>query len=136
MVVQETSRLFPVLPPTRVCTKDWRIPDSDVVIPRGMKVIISMGKETSNPKTFCACFSNKLACIFQKMLKIQPTLKIQKNSTQIDGAEMKSKTSPQDWYWHLDQVQGYVLVKASSIWKLKSFCIICCRSTESNLVPL
>ena len=98
MVVQEATRLFPVLPPTRVCTKDWRIPDSDVVIPRGMKVIISMGKETSNPKTFCACFSNKLACIFQKMQKIQPTLKIQKNSTQIDGAEMKSKTYPRDWY--------------------------------------
>ena len=98
MVVQETTRLFPVLPPTRVCTKDWRIPDSDVVIPRGMKVIMSMGKETSYPKTCCACFSNELACIFQKMQRIRPILKIQKNFTQIDGAEKKSKTCPLDWY--------------------------------------
>ena len=47
MVVQEATRLFPVFPPARLCTKDWTIPDSDVVIPKGMKVFLSMGEEVS-----------------------------------------------------------------------------------------
>ena len=49
MVVQEAARLFPVFPPARVCTRDWKIPDSDVVIPRGMKVLLSLGENISNP---------------------------------------------------------------------------------------
>ena len=50
MVVQEVARLFPVFAPARICTKDWKIPDSDVVIPKGMKVLLSVGKETSVPQ--------------------------------------------------------------------------------------
>lgn len=44
-VVQEVTRLTPVFPPARICTKDWKIPDSDVVIPKGMKVLLSLGEE-------------------------------------------------------------------------------------------
>ena len=43
-VVQEMARLAQVFVPARICTKDWKIPDSNVVIPRGMKVILSLGK--------------------------------------------------------------------------------------------
>ena len=44
-VVQEVTRLTPVFPPARICTMDWKIPDSDVIIPKGMKVILSLGEE-------------------------------------------------------------------------------------------
>ena len=43
-VVQEVTRLIPVFPPARICTKDWKIPDSNVVIPKGMKVLLSLGE--------------------------------------------------------------------------------------------
>ena len=45
MVVQEVTRLFPGFPPARLCTKDWKIPHSDVVIPKGMKVLLSPGEK-------------------------------------------------------------------------------------------
>ena len=51
MIIQETARLFPVFPPSRICTKDWKISGSDVVIPKGMKVILSVGKEMSIPRS-------------------------------------------------------------------------------------
>ena len=66
MVVQEATRLFPVFPPARVCTKDWKIPDSDVVIPRGMKILLSLGKETSDPKNVVLGFLMDISVFFRK----------------------------------------------------------------------
>ena len=43
MVVQEAGRMCGIFSPSRVCTKDWTIPDSDVVIPKGMRVICDLG---------------------------------------------------------------------------------------------
>ena len=56
MVIQEAERMFPIFFPARTCTKDWKIPDSDVVIPKGMHVICSLGEEISVPEVkhkFC-----------------------------------------------------------------------------------
>ena len=45
-VIQEVTRLTPVFPPARICTKDWKIPNSDVVIRKGMRVLLGLGKES------------------------------------------------------------------------------------------
>jgi len=40
MVISEVLRLVTAPASFRMCTKDWPLPDTDVVIPKGMRVVI------------------------------------------------------------------------------------------------
>jgi cytochrome P450 family 6 len=39
-VISETLRLLPPPATVRTCTKEWRVPDTDIVVPVGMRVHI------------------------------------------------------------------------------------------------
>ena len=42
MVIKETTRILPLLPNViRKCTKDWKMPGTDFVVKKGMRVACS-----------------------------------------------------------------------------------------------
>ncbi|KAF5308790.1 hypothetical protein FQR65_LT06023 [Abscondita terminalis] len=53
MVVDETLRKYPILPfIDRICTDDYKLPNSDVIIPKGTAIFISVLGLQSDPKYY------------------------------------------------------------------------------------
>lgn len=53
MVVQETLRKFPPIPNTaRKCTKDYKIPDTNLVIPKGTTIEIPIYSVHRDPEYY------------------------------------------------------------------------------------
>ncbi|GJQ81995.1 Cyp6a9 [Trypoxylus dichotomus] len=53
MVISETLRKYPPIPSlTRVCTKDYRIPGTDVIIPKGLRVFIPIQGIHNDPEIY------------------------------------------------------------------------------------
>lgn len=56
-VVSETLRLVSVPATVRTCTKEWRVPDTDIVVPVGMRVQIPIiGIHVSQSKSLCTTY--------------------------------------------------------------------------------
>ncbi|KAI4460048.1 cytochrome p450 [Holotrichia oblita] len=53
MVISETLRMYPPIPSyTRVCTKDYRVPGTDLVIPKGQRVFIPIQGIHNDPEIY------------------------------------------------------------------------------------
>uniref|UniRef100_A0A1B6EAW4 Cytochrome P450 n=1 Tax=Clastoptera arizonana TaxID=38151 RepID=A0A1B6EAW4_9HEMI len=52
-ILQESMRMYPQIPGIfRICTEDYQIPDSDVVIKKGTRVIIPVGAIMNDPNNY------------------------------------------------------------------------------------